>query len=256
MYAFSYLVGKLLVWRRSFAVVGFICLVLSWSLPAQAARMNPQLEQQVLQIIREHPEAIVESVQKYQQKQRAQIQQAQQVFVQQMKTDPLSVIGQSPTTGSKDLKILLVEFSDFECPYCAQAHKTLKQFMVKHQDEVTLVYKHFPLTNIHPQAVPAATAAWAAQQQGKFWEYQDVLFTNQKQLSELFYLDTAKNLNLDLEKFKSDRLLATAAIEKDSQLAQMLGLSGTPFFIMNGEVLSGAIQLGEIEELLTRVRQT
>ncbi|KYC35151.1 disulfide bond formation protein DsbA [Scytonema hofmannii PCC 7110] len=256
MYAFSYLVGKLLVWLRRFAVVGFICLVLSWSLPAQAARMNPQLEQQVLQIIREHPEAIVESVQAYQQKQRSQIQQAQQVFVQQMRTDPLSVIGQSPTTGSKDLKILLVEFSDFECPYCAQAHKTLKQFMVKHQDEVTLVYKHFPLTNVHPQAVPAATAAWAAQQQGKFWEYQDTLFSNQKQLGEQFYLDTAKNLNLDLEKFKSDRLLASAAIEKDSQLAQMLGLSGTPFFIMNGEVLSGAIQLGEIEDLLTRVRKT
>ncbi|GAA6621405.1 DsbA family protein [Scytonema sp. NUACC26] len=256
MYAFSYLVGKLLVWLRAFTVVGFICMVLSWSLPAQAARMNSQLEQQVLQIIREHPEAIVESVQAYQQKQRAQIQQAQQVFVQQMKTDPLSVIGQSPTTGSKELKILLVEFSDFECPYCAQAHKTLKQFMVKHRDEVTLVYKHFPLTNIHPQAVPAATAAWAAQQQGKFWDYQDALFTNQKQLGEQFYLDTAKNLNLDLEKFRSDRLLATAAIEKDSQLAQILGLSGTPFFIMNGEVLSGAVQLGEIEDLLTRVRKT
>jgi hypothetical protein len=63
MYAFSYLVGKLLVWLRAFTVVGFIVMVLSWSLPAQAARMNSQLEQQVLQIIREHPEAIVESVQ-------------------------------------------------------------------------------------------------------------------------------------------------------------------------------------------------
>ncbi|GAB1542296.1 thioredoxin domain-containing protein [Scytonema sp. NUACC21] len=256
MYAFSYLLGKLLVWLRSYAALGFICLVLGWSLPAQAARINPQLERQVLEIIREHPEVLVESVQAYQQKQRAEIQQAQQLFVQQMTTDPQSVIGDSPTTGSHDFKILLVEFSDFQCPYCAQAHATLKQFMAKHQDEVTLVYKHFPLTAIHPQAMSSAAAAWAAQQQGKFWEYQDALFTNQKRLGEELYLEIAKNLDLDLDKFKRDRLVGSSAVEKDLQLAQKLGLSGTPFFVINGETLSGAIELAQMEEVLTRVRKS
>ncbi|ARV61156.1 disulfide bond formation protein DsbA [Nostocales cyanobacterium HT-58-2] len=254
MRAFSYWLGKNLRWLGSLAALCISCLVLGWSFPADAAnRISPQLEQQILQVIRDHPEAIIESVQIYQRKQQAQIQQAQQAFVQQMKTNPKSVIGESPTTGSPDFKILLVEFSDFQCPYCAQAHKTLKQFMAKHKDEVTLIYKHFPLTAIHPEAMPAATAAWAAQQQGKFWEYQDALFTHQKQLGESLYLDTATNLNLDLDKFQRDRALAETVIEKDIQLAEKLGLSGTPFFVMNGETLSGALQLSDMENALARI---
>ncbi|WP_414588473.1 DsbA family protein [Scytonema sp. PCC 10023] len=273
MRAFSYWLGKNIQWLRSLAALCILCLVLVCASPADAAnRISSQLEQQILQVIREHPEVLIESVQAYQQKQQAQIQQAQQAFVRQMKTNPQEVIGESPTTGSPQSKILLVEFSDFQCPYCAQAHKTLKQFMAKHKDEVTLVYKHFPLTSIHPQAMPAATAAWAAQQQGKFWEYQDALFTHQKELGEPLYLDIAENLNLDLEKFKrdrqsradkgerqsradkGDRSYADTAIEKDIQLAERLGLSGTPFFVMNGQILSGALQLSDMENALTRIR--
>lgn len=255
MHASSCRLTKRFQWLRNLAALSLLCLVLGSSLPAQAAnRLNSQLEQEVLQIIREHPEVILESVQAYQQKQQAQIQQAQQAFVQQMKTNPQAVIGESPTTGSPESKILLVEFSDFQCPYCAQAHKTLKQFMAKHKNEVTLVYKHFPLTRIHPQAMPAATAAWAAQQQDKFWDYQDALFTHQKQLGEPLYSDIAKNLNLDLEKFKRDRLLADAAIGQDIQLAAELGVSGTPFFVMNGQTLSGALQLSDMENALTRIK--
>ncbi|MBW4499061.1 MAG: thioredoxin domain-containing protein [Scytonema hyalinum WJT4-NPBG1] len=264
MRAFSYWLSKNIQWLRSVPALCTLCLVLVCAPPADAAnRISSQLEQQILQVIREHPEALIESVQAYQQKQQAQIQQAQQAFVRQMKTNPEEVIGESPTTGSPQSKILLVEFSDFECPYCAQAHKTLKQFMAKHKDEVTLVYKHFPLTSIHPQAMPAATAAWAAQQQGKFWEYQDALFTHQKELGEPLYLDIAENLNLDLEKFKrdrqsitdkGDRSYADTAIEKDIQLAERLGLSGTPFFVMNGQTLSGALQLSDMENVLTRIR--
>ncbi|OKH50533.1 DsbA family protein [Scytonema sp. HK-05] len=273
MRAFSYWLSKNIEWLRSLAALCIFCLVLGCSPPADAAnRISPELEEQILQVIREHPEVLIESVQAYQQKQQAQIQQAQQAFVRQMKTNPQEVIGESPTTGSPQSKILLVEFSDFQCPYCAQAHKTLKQFMAKHKDEVTLVYKHFPLTSIHPQAMPAATAAWAAQQQGKFWEYQDALFTHQKELGEPLYLDIAENLNLDLEKFKRDRQsradkgdrqnstdkgersYADTAIEKDIQLAERLGLSGTPFFVLNGQTLSGALQLSDMENVLTRIR--
>jgi protein-disulfide isomerase len=255
MRAFSYWLGENLRWLRSLAALCTLCIVLGWSLPVDAAnRISPQLEQQILQVIREHPEVLIESVQAYQQKQQAQLQQTQQAFVQQMKTSPQEVIGNSPTTGSPESKVLLVEFSDFECPYCAQAHKTLKQFMAKHKDEVTLVYKHFPLIPIHPQALPAATAAWAAQQQGKFWEYQDALFTHQKQLGEPFYLQIAEKLNLDVDKFKGDRSNANEAIEKDIQLAESLGLAGTPFFVMNGQTLSGALQLSDLENALTRVQ--
>jgi protein-disulfide isomerase len=171
-----------------------------------------------------------------------------------MKANPDAIIGQSPITGAPTKKILLVEFSDFQCPYCAQAHKTIKEFMAKHQDEVTLVYKHFPLSSIHPEALPAAKAAWAAGQQGKFWQYHDVLFTQQKQLGEQFYLETAKNLNLDLEKFNSDRQTAEKSITEDMILGESVGISGTPFFVLNGATFSGAVQLSDVEDVLARVK--
>jgi protein-disulfide isomerase len=233
-----------------------MCLILFlWTSPAQAAtRISAQLEEQVLQILREHPEAIVESVQAYQAKMQNQLMQSQQAFVQQMKANPDAIIGQSPITGAPDKKILLVEFSDFQCPYCSQAHKTIKQFMTKHQDEVTLVYKHFPISNIHPEALPAAKAAFAAGQQGKFWQYHDALFTQQNKLSEQFYLETAQNLNLDLEKFNSDRNNAEKAITEDLILGESVGISGTPFFVMNGATFSGAVQLSDVEDVLARVK--
>lgn len=244
------------IWKLTAFLLLFCLTLFSWSFPAQAAtRISPKLEEQVLQIIRNHPEVILESVEAYQQQQSQELRERQQAFVQQLKANPQAVIGQSPTTGNTEAKILLVEFSDFQCPYCAQAHDTVKEFMAKHGEQVTLVYKHYPLTSIHPQALPAAKAAWAAAMQGKFWPYHDALFTQQEQLGEELYLTIAKNLNLDLEQFNSDRNSATAqaAIQADMQLAEGLGIAGTPFFVLNGETFSGAVQLSEMEKILERV---
>ena len=172
---------------RSLAALGLLCVVLVWSFPAQAAtRISPRMEEQVLEIIRQHPEVLIESVQAYQvqqqQQQQQKVQQARQIFLQDLKTNPQTVIGDSPTTGAADSKIVIVEFSDYQCPYCAKAHETLKQLIAKYPDRFKLVYKHFPLFNIHTEAVPAARAAWAAMQQGHFWEYQDALFSQQDKL--------------------------------------------------------------------------
>ncbi|MBW4688692.1 MAG: thioredoxin domain-containing protein [Komarekiella atlantica HA4396-MV6] len=254
MSKFFYWSKQLLQSLRIWVGISLLCLVFSWSFPAQAAsRITPQLEEQVLQIIREHPDVLIESVQAYQQQQQQKIKQVQQAFLQDLKTNPQAVIGESPTIGSAQSKTLLVEFSDFQCPYCAEANKTLKQLLA-HQDNVKLVYKNLPLTAIHSNALPAATAAWAANQQSKFWEYHDALFTNQKQLGEALYLDIAKNLNLDLAKFERDRTLAAPAIEKDIQLAEKLGVSGTPFLIMNSPVLSGVVQLSDIESIFANAK--
>ncbi len=247
---------QLLQYLRTSIILSLVCLILTWSLPAQAAKqINPKLEQQVLQIIREHPEVLIESVQTYQQQQQDKLKQARQVFLQDFNINPQAVIGDSPTAGSPQAKTVLVEFSDFQCPYCAEAHKTLKQLLAKHQNDLTLVYKHFPLTPIHAESMPAAQAGWAANQQGKFWEYEDALFTNQKQLGEVLYLDIAKKLNLDLPKFQSDRLIANTAIEQDIQLAKKLGIAGTPFFVMNSQNFSGAVQLSEIEGKLANANK-
>jgi protein-disulfide isomerase len=230
----------------------------SCSTPTQLGNTQPtdtQLEANVLQIIRKHPEVILESVQAYQKKQQEQQQQAQKNILQQMKTNPKSAIGESPKTGSNTQQVVLFEFSDFQCPYCAKADQTLKQFMATHQNQVTLAYKFLPLTQIHPEAMPSAKAAWAAGQQGKFWEFHDALFTQQDQLGEPLYVATAKALNLDLKRFDQDRKgnAASAAIQKDVEMAEKLGVSGTPFLVMNGEPISGAAQLTELEALLAKV---
>ena len=236
---------------RNLAIVSLICLILSWSLPVQAqTKIDPQLEKQVLEIIRKHPEIIIESVGAYQQQQQQNVQKSRQEFINNFQANPQSVIGTSPTIGASKSKTVLIEFSDFECPYCAEAHQTLKDLLAKYPNKFTLVYKHFPLYQIHDQALPAATAATAAYKQGKFWEYHDALFTNQKQLGETLYLDIAKKLNLNLTKFDNDRKLANKSIEKDLLLAQQLGLGGTPSFIITSPNFAGPVKLTEVEEIL------
>lgn len=251
------------LWRpmRSFWLAGFLAISL---LANGCSTVNPSgnqapadLKAQVLQIIRENPQVILESVQAYQQEQQQKAQRAVQAFVQKMKTNPASAIGDSPVTGAAEKKIVLLEFSDFQCPYCARAHQTVKQFMAKHKDKVTLSYKHLPLIEIHPQALPAARAAWAAGQQGKFWEYHDALFAQQDKLGEDLYGEIAKTLKLDVAKFNSDRNsnAASTAIQKDMQLAESLGIEGTPFFFLNDQTLSGAVELAQMEKALDRAVQ-
>ncbi|MEM9927275.1 MAG: thioredoxin domain-containing protein [Cyanobacteria bacterium P01_D01_bin.50] len=224
--------------------------------PAVAlTQIDPVIEEQVIQILREHPEVITESVERYQKQQLEEKQKATKALLEQFQTTPEKLIAQSPVTGDIQDKIILAEFSDFQCPYCGRASKTVSQFIDKYSDRVVLVYKHFPLTRIHPQAYPAAKAAWAAAQQGKFWEYHDALFSQQKQLGESLYVGIAEALSLDIEQFNRDRNSVTAqiAIEQDMELGNQLGVSGTPFFVMKDKVFSGAVELSEFEKLLAEV---
>jgi protein-disulfide isomerase len=216
------------------------------------------LREQVLQVIRENPEVILDAVRTYQKQQQQAREKARQSFVQQMQANPKAMIRQSPTKGATTSQVILVEFSDFQCPYCARSREILNEFMAKHQDKVTLVYKHFPLTQIHPEALPASKASWAAAQQGKFWEFHDALFNQQDRLSDALYVETAKALKLDTQRFNRDRAsaAANAAIEQDMQMAASLGVDGTPFFVMNGEIFSGLVSLTALEEILARVMQT
>ncbi len=234
-----------------------LCLLLGSCSILSPGAVNPDLEQQVLQIIRDNPEVILESVQAYQQNQTDSLKEQRQSFLNQIKDNPQGIIADSPTQGASDADIILVEFSDFQCPFCSRAHGTVKQFMERHQDQVTLVYKHLPLTKIHPEALPAARAAWAAQQQGQFWQYQDRLFAQQKTLGDSLYLELAESLNLDIEQFNRDRNSdqALAAIQADVQLANGLGATGTPFFVMNGETFSGAVELSKMETVLAEVQK-
>lgn len=237
-----------------FLGIWFGCLGLSGCTPAKFG--EDQLEEQVLQVIRDHPEVILESVQAYQKRQEEQVQASRQQFLEKMTTNPGSIVGESPTLGSAEKNLILLEFSDYQCPFCAQAHPTLKQFIAKHQNTVTLVYKHLPLSAIHPEAIPAAKAAWAAQQQGQFWAYHDALFERQKDLGESLYPAIAQELGLDLEQFNRDRQSGKAerAIAQDFELAEELGINSTPVFFMNEELIPAPLNLNTLEAVLKKVQ--
>ncbi|MGB3238470.1 MAG: thioredoxin domain-containing protein [Geitlerinemataceae cyanobacterium] len=217
--------------------------------------VSPELEAQVLQIVRQNPEVILEAVEAYRTQQQDETRQVRQDFLKQMMENPAKSIGDSPTTGSDKQEIVLLEFSDFQCPYCAKAHETVTAFMEKYGDRVTLSYKNLPLSSIHPEALPAAKAAWAAGKQGKFWEYRSALFAKQKDLGDDLYGSIAQELSLDEEQFDRDRQsdAAQAAIDKDLAVATSLGLNGTPVFFLNEEALSGAVELSALEAALERV---
>jgi protein-disulfide isomerase len=213
---------------------------------------NSELEVQILKVIHKHPEVILESIEEYRKSQQKQEQEVKLKLLQAIKIDPKNTIDKSPVKGVIGSRIILIEFSDFQCPYCVEAQKTLHQFVLNHQDKVTLVYKHYPISQIHSEAMPAAIASWAAHQQNRFWQYHDFLFAHQEQLGEKFYLQVAKDLGLNLTQFERDRKSQAAiiAIQKDMQLAEKLGISGTPFFVMNEETFSGAVQKSFLEDKL------
>jgi len=226
-------------------------LALSLIAPGVQAKPAPQptVEQQVLEIIRRNPQVILEAVAKYREDQgrNQQFSEWQQNLAKPVVVD----VTQAPSLGPADALYTLVEFSDFECPFCFRATNTIKTLMEKYKGQMRLVYLHWPLPT-HEQARPAALAAWAAQQQGKFFEYHDRLFALQTKLTPEAYVTIAKDLGLDLAKFNQDRESpqALAQVEADFKQGEQLGVQGTPTFVLNGVVVRGARPLADFETVI------
>ena len=158
----------------------------------------------------------------------------------------------APIRGAADAPVTVVEFSDFECPFCKQTHPTLKQLLERYPGKVRLAYRDFPLDSIHPQAQRAAEAARCAQDQGKFWEYHDVLFTQSPQLAVEDLRRYAGQVGLDVKKFDGCLAAGThkAAVQRDLDEGNRLGVTGTPAFFINGRTLSGAQPLEAFTRLI------
>jgi len=146
-----------------------------------------------------------------------------------------------PELGSKNAPITIVEFSDFQCPFCGRAEPTLKQVRDKYGDKVRLIYMDFPL-GIHDHAIDAASAGRCAGEQGKFWQFHDAMFADQSKLKPDDLKADAKKLGLDTAKFDDcfDKGKYKAEIEADMQQGHDLGVDGTPAFYINGRPLQGA----------------
>ena len=147
----------------------------------------------------------------------------------------------SPARGSASAPIELIEFSDFQCPFCLRADPTVRQVLQTYGDKIRFVYRHYPLPN-HPNARPAAEAAACAGDQGKFWAYHDRLFTNSSKLTDADLKQHAVELGLDAAKFNAcvDSHATKARVEADMRAGEEAGVNGTPAFFINGRSLSGA----------------
>ena len=157
----------------------------------------------------------------------------------------------APFTGPKDAKVVLVEFGDFECPYCAQAHRVVQELRQLYPDQLRVEYRHFPLEQ-HTRAKPAAIASECANQQGMFWKYHDYLYENPRALQDSDLLAYAQKTKLDLNGFKTclTSKRASQAVTRDTQIAQKLGVDGTPSIYINGIKLIGLLPLPLIRVII------
>ncbi|MEE2665769.1 MAG: thioredoxin domain-containing protein [Myxococcota bacterium] len=157
----------------------------------------------------------------------------------------------APALGPETAKVTVVEFSDFQCPYCSRVYPTLLRLRQEYGDDVRIVFKHMPLA-IHSKAPAAHAAAEAAKLQGQFWAMHDKIFAGQRLLSDAQYEAWAKEIGLDVERFKQD--LASRAVkdrvDADLSEAQKLGVTGTPAFFINGRFLSGAQPFANFKRMI------
>lgn len=146
-----------------------------------------------------------------------------------------------PSKGPAGAPIQLVEFSDFQCPYCLRANPTVQQVLSTYGDRIHFVYRHYPLQN-HPRARPSAEAAACADEQGKFWLFHDVLFADSTKLADTDLKAHAAKVGLDVARFTAcvDSHKYAAAVEQDIKEGNEVGVSATPTFFVNGRLLSGA----------------
>ena len=154
--------------------------------------------------------------------------------------------------GNPKAPVVIVEFSDFQCPYCRSVQPTLKNLLAKYEGRVSLSYRDLPLRDIHPQAQMAAEASRCAGEQGKFWEYHDLLFENPNKLNREGLVEQVRSLKLDEKQF--DSCLSSgkykAQVEQDRQLGLRAGLTGTPGFFINGNMLSGNLPQDSFEKVI------
>ena len=148
-------------------------------------------------------------------------------------------VGNSPMRGKKDAPVTIVEFSDYQCPFCARAEPLIEEALEKFPNDVRFVYKQFPLTSIHPHAMPAAKAALAADKQGKYWEMHKKLFENNRALGAEDLKKYAGEIGLDVAQWEKDMASKEVQDQINAEMAEArkAGVRGTPTIFVGGRQL-------------------
>jgi protein-disulfide isomerase len=179
--------------------------------------------------------------------------QLQDKYDVQVKLEPIrvEVAATGPAKGPENAPVTIVEFSDFECPFCGRVNPTLEQVQQKYGDKVRIVFRQFPLA-MHANAQKAAEASLCAHEQGKFWELHDAMFQNQQALGVDQLKAKAAELGLEAEKFNQclDSGQFASQVQADMQAGSAAGVSGTPALFVNGRLISGAVPIDQIAPVI------
>lgn len=230
-------------WLWSAVVLGGMgAYALTQGLSATAAHAATDMDAAIETFIKNNPKLIAETLEKY------SMQQALVSAHESVKGDP--------TIGPKDAKVVLIEFGDYRCGYCRKVQETLAVLRDEYKDKVLFSYKAFPI--LSEESYNAALAVTAAHRQGKFWEFNSQVWDNQSRLSEELYVEIAKDIGLDLDKFNKDREsdAVKQRVQESAELAQKNGGSGTPFFLINGQGVSGAQPVDAFRATLDELLET
>jgi protein-disulfide isomerase len=164
----------------------------------------------------------------------------------------VAVDATGPARGPTDARVTIVEFGDFQCPYCRQVESSLDALLGKYPNDVRLVFRNLPLTDLHPDAALAARAGVCADRQGKFWPMHDAMFGDQTALAAPGLLATATRLGLDQARFSSclNDAGSSAPVDVDTRAATELAINGTPYFFIDGIPLSGNASAEQFEQIV------
>jgi protein-disulfide isomerase len=228
-------------------LVGVVLIIAS---PAFA---QPLSRESVRQFLRDNPDVLMEALREQRVELLNMLMEAQQELAQRREQDAVEqafrerktpvITEQTRFRGTPGAKYTLVEYADFQCPYCARGFQVVETLRARYGQDLRVVFKHLPL-EIHPEALPAALymEAIALQSPERAWEFHDTLFQNQDKLGAEFYEAVARRMGLDMARLavdlKSDRV--RAAVVTDANEARRLGITGTPAFVLNGVLILGA----------------
>jgi protein-disulfide isomerase len=159
-----------------------------------------------------------------------------------------------PMKGPANAKVTIVEFSDFQCPFCAKAVGEANLILAKFPKDVRLIFKQYPLDS-HSQAALAAEAALAAQAQGKFWELHDKMYANFRAINRDHIFVWAKEIGLDMQRFQTelDSHKYAARVDSEEKQGEQAGVEGTPTFFLNGQRLNASLEVGTVAPLITEM---
>jgi len=220
---------------------------------APPALTKEAVEQIIRQFLMDHPEVVMDSVRRFQERQRAEERKRAGAAIATRQDDLLRDPA-SPVAGNPKGDVTVVEFFDYRCGYCKRVTPVLKELMAG-DPNLRVVFKELPI--LSPESNLAAKAALAAEAQGKYLPFHEALMASDSSLSMPDILQLATALKLDTAKLQADmnKPEIQAAIQKNHALAQAVGITGTPAFIIGPELVPGAIELPALKELIAKARK-